>query len=171
MAHAPTTHGHADHTHNPYETHPHVAPLSTYLAVFGVLLVLTVVTVWVSTLGLPSTTSILVAMAVAVVKGTLVIFYFMHLKDDVKFHWVVLGSAFWFLAIFFGFTLIDLDSRGMVNPIQDNGVPGQAKSYSGEGGHHDAEVKPGAAPADHEKAGGNTHADPHAGDGHGAGGH
>ena len=99
---------HADHEG------PHVSPLSTYLGVYFALLILTVATVGVSYLGLPSTISIVVAMAVASVKATLVCAWFMHLLHDSKLNILLFFSAFWFMGIFFVFTVSDLSYRDRV---------------------------------------------------------
>ena len=82
---------------------PHVSPLSVYYTVFGSLIVLTFVTVGVSHLGLPPTLSIIVAMAVATLKATLVGTWFMHLLHDTKFNVLVFLASFWFMAVFFIF--------------------------------------------------------------------
>ena len=95
-------------------------PLSTYYKVYGALLVLTVITVGVSMAGLPSTLSIVVAMIVAMVKATVVATWFMHLNHDTPFNRLVFGSALFFLAIFFTFTVFDLGSRGSVLEVTDN---------------------------------------------------
>ena len=82
----------------------HVTPLSTYFTVFGSLIVLTFVTVGVSELGLPATLSIIVAMAVALVKATLVATWFMHLIHDTKLNIALFLASIWFMSIFFIFT-------------------------------------------------------------------
>jgi len=98
-------HSHSEH---------HVTPLSTYFTVFGSLIVLTFVTVGVSELGLPSTLSIIVAMAVALVKATLVATWFMHLIHDTKLNISLFLASLWFMSIFFIFTTFDMASRSNV---------------------------------------------------------
>ena len=92
----------------------HITPLSTYFTVFGSLIVLTFVTVGVSELGLPPTLSIIVAMAVALVKATLVATWFMHLIHDTKLNIALFLASIWFMSIFFIFTTFDMASRGNV---------------------------------------------------------
>lgn len=94
----------------------HVLPLKTYFAVFGSLLVLTVLTVLVSVIGLPAPASIIVAMVVAAVKATLVVLWFMHLKFDDRFYSLIFIVSLFFLVLFFVFTSMDVLSRGQVNP-------------------------------------------------------
>jgi len=108
------------HAHDHGHDGPHITPMSVYLGIYGTLLVLTVVTVGVSYLGLPSTPSLLVAMGVALVKATLVAAFFMHLLHDEKFNIFVFIAAFWFAASFFTFVFIDLSSRGDIMKVQDN---------------------------------------------------
>ena len=99
--------GHDAHEH-------HVTPLSTYYLVFGSLIVLTFVTVGVSYLGLPPSISIIVAMAVASVKATLVGTWFMHLIHETKFNILLFLSSIWFIGAFFLFTSLDFMTRDRV---------------------------------------------------------
>ena len=99
---------------------PHISPLSTYYSVFGALIVLTFVTVGVSHLGLPPVLSIVVAMAVATCKATLVCAWFMHLLHDTKFNILLFLAAFWFIGVFFIFTSFDLMSRDRVMKSSDS---------------------------------------------------
>ena len=110
------------HHDNPDNFHVHITPLKTYYTVFGALLFLTIVTVGVSYAGLPATASIVVAMAVAAVKASLVGAWFMHLKYDTKFNVMCFLSAFWFVGLFFIFTTIDLGSRDSIMAISGNRV-------------------------------------------------
>ncbi len=95
---------------------PHVLPLKVYFIVFASLMVLTVVTVGVSLLGLPPVPSIIAAILVAAVKATIVAVFFMHLIAEDKFYSVILVSTVFFMLLFFGLTLLDMDSRGFKNP-------------------------------------------------------
>ena len=99
--------------------HEHM-PLKTYFIIYGALLCLTVVTVGVSVIGLPSTLSIVVAMCVAAVKGVLVATWFMHLKYDRKFNVFIFVASFWFMAVFFIFTMTDISSRGDILAVTGN---------------------------------------------------
>lgn len=95
---------------------PHVLPLKTYFAVFGALLVLTVLTVVVSVIGLPQPAAIIVAMVVALIKASLVVLWFMHLKYDDRFYSLIFVISIFFLVLFFVFTSMDVFTRGQVNP-------------------------------------------------------
>jgi len=71
-----------------------------YITVFVTLMVLTVVTVSVSYLDLPVPLAVTVALLVAIVKGSLVACYFMHLVSEKKLIYAVLVlTAAFFVAL------------------------------------------------------------------------
>jgi len=72
--------------------------VKVYLMVLLALAVLTVVTVGVSYLRLPTGAAILVALVIASVKGSLVACYFMHLISENKVIYSLLVLCFLFLA-------------------------------------------------------------------------
>lgn len=84
----------------------HITPVSLLLGIFALLIVLTVLTVAVTFVDLGSA-NIWIALGVAVVKAGLVALYFMHLRYDAPFNGLILVSAFLFLAIFIGISLMD----------------------------------------------------------------
>jgi cytochrome c oxidase subunit 4 len=98
---------------------PHVTPLKVYFGIFGSLICLTFVTVGVSYLGLPPSLSIIVAMAAATVKATLVSLWFMHMLHDTKFNISLFLASIWFIGIFFVFTTLDMASRDKVLKSSD----------------------------------------------------
>jgi len=103
---------------------PHVTSLQVYLGIFGALLVLTVLTVYVSAAELfHGWTSIGVAMGIAIVKASLVATIFMHMKWDRKFNVIVFLSSLWFAGLFFTFTWFDLSNRTRVHDIQQHNLP------------------------------------------------
>ena len=71
-----------------------------YITVFVTLMVLTIVTVAISRLHLSVPVAVTVALAVAVIKGSLVACYFMHLVSEKKLIYAVLGlTAVFFVAL------------------------------------------------------------------------
>jgi cytochrome c oxidase subunit 4 len=87
----------------------------TYMMVFGGLLVLTLVTVGVKYLHLPVVPAILVALAIAMVKGSLVACYFMHLISERKLILILLlATVFFFFGVLLGPTLTELNE---INPL------------------------------------------------------
>jgi cytochrome c oxidase subunit 4 len=89
----------------------HIAAKSTYYAIFGTLLLLTGATIAVAFVNL-GPLNFPVALGIAVLKATLVVLFFMHLKYSSKLTKMVVGLALFFLGIMFTLTLTDYLSRG-----------------------------------------------------------
>ncbi len=102
---------------HPHEVHEHVSPVSLYNKIIGILFVLTALTYAVSFADLGAA-SLTVAMLVALVKASLVVGYFMHLKYDDRYHLFVFLGTIIFVGIFFGFTMYDMDARNRLNEEQ-----------------------------------------------------
>ena len=104
------------HAHHADLGHEHVTPLGVYFGIFGALMALSAITVAVAWVDL-GTLNVLVALGVAVLKATLVVLYFMHLKYSSKLTWIVLGAGLFWLAILLSITMVDYLTRGwMVSP-------------------------------------------------------
>jgi cytochrome c oxidase subunit 4 len=74
--------------------------VKVYLIVFAALAALTIVTVGISYLHLPTHWAILFALLVATVKGSLVACYFMHLISERKvIYWILLICVFFFAVL------------------------------------------------------------------------
>ena len=88
-----------------------VVPRKTYLAVWAVLLVLLGATVAVSYIHLgwfnPAA-----AVGIAGVKATIIILYFMHVRQSPRLIWVFVGAGFFWLSILFALTFGDYLTRG-----------------------------------------------------------
>ena len=88
----------------------HVVPKWIYFAVFIALIILTWVTALVSRIDL-GRWNIFVALAIAVIKASLVVLFFMHVRYSTRLTWaVVIGSIFWF-AILIALTMGDYLTR------------------------------------------------------------
>lgn len=91
---------------------PHISPLSTYLKVAAALFALTILTVvahqFKVQLGVFASA---VAFLIALVKATLVVLWFMHLKDDNNMNRAIFGSAFAFLFLLWVLTELDIITR------------------------------------------------------------
>jgi cytochrome c oxidase subunit 4 len=99
--------------HETYSGHAaphHQAPLAAYFIVFAALMVLTIVTVWVSRIDLGAMNT-LVAMAIAVVKATVVILWFMHVIHSPRLTWIVVLASFLWLAVMFVLLFSDYLTR------------------------------------------------------------
>ncbi|MFP5247365.1 MAG: cytochrome C oxidase subunit IV family protein, partial [Thermoanaerobaculia bacterium] len=74
--------------------------------------VLTILTVWVSRIDLGHGMNTLVAMAIAIVKATVVILWFMHVIHSPRMTWIVVISSFLWLAVMFALFYSDYLTRG-----------------------------------------------------------
>jgi cytochrome c oxidase subunit 4 len=91
---------------HPHKPAHHVVPVGVYLLVFGALLLLTFVTVIVAEhdFGRLNTP---IALTIAIVKATLVILFFMHVKYSSRLTWLVAGASFIWLAMLLGGVVSD----------------------------------------------------------------
>ena len=85
----------------------HVVPMSILIGVAASLMVLTVITVTVTTWDFGGRINLVVAMSIAVVKGSLVALYFMHLKWDKPFNGVIFVTSLALLGLFLGLAILD----------------------------------------------------------------
>jgi len=90
---------------------PHVVPVKTYLTIFAALMIFTAITVAVAFVDLGPLNNI-VMLLIAVVKATLVVLFFMHVRYSTRLIPVVAVGGFLWLLILFGFTMSDYLSRG-----------------------------------------------------------
>jgi cytochrome c oxidase subunit 4 len=89
-----TTGGHVEHVE-------HHLPKSLYFAIFGALMILTALTVGLAFVNL-GLFNIVVALTVAIVKASLVVMFFMHLKYESHLTKVVLGAGVFWLVLLLG---------------------------------------------------------------------
>jgi cytochrome c oxidase subunit 4 len=120
----------------------HVSPKSTYYAIFGALMVLTMVTVAVAYQPLGAW-NFPVAIAIAITKATLVILFFMHAKYSSRLTKLFVGTAFFFLLVMLALTMSDNLTRGW-------------RTYSGGAGGAGYGVRQ-AIPARSAPSGGSQH--------------
>jgi cytochrome c oxidase subunit 4 len=95
------------HHHDDHHGISHTASIKVLVGTGGALLVLTLVTVLATKVDFGASINLGIAMFIAVVKATLVVLFFMHLKYDKLFHTVIFLSAILAAALFVGFTLMD----------------------------------------------------------------
>lgn len=92
------------------QTQHHGPGYGLFIAIWGALMAFTAITVFVSTIHF-GFLNVVVAMTIASIKASLVVFFFMHLKyENLTFKTMVL-VAFVILAIFIGFTFFDTAYR------------------------------------------------------------
>ena len=99
----------------------HVVPLWLLAAVFGSLLVLTGLTVAVAHVDLGNL-NLYLALAIATLKASLVVLFFMHLFWDRPFNAMIFVGCLLFVSLFIGITLTDLRA----NRASDIGGEGSA---------------------------------------------
>jgi cytochrome c oxidase subunit IV len=98
----------------------HVVPLRMYFGIFAALMALTAATVWAAfqDFGILNT---VVALGIAILKATLVILYFMHVRYSSGLVRISAAIGFVFLVILIGYVAADVASRGWMPapvPIQ-----------------------------------------------------
>jgi cytochrome c oxidase subunit 4 len=89
----------------------HVSPVRVYVLVFLALMLGTAITVWAAYLDLGALNNV-VMLGIAVVKATLVVLYFMHVRHSSRMTTVTVLSGVFFLLILFGLLLSDYSTRG-----------------------------------------------------------
>ncbi|HEX8130003.1 MAG TPA: cytochrome C oxidase subunit IV family protein [Pyrinomonadaceae bacterium] len=93
----------------------HIVSKKLYFVIFGALMVLTALTVWVANIDLGSEKlNTVVALAIAVTKAVLVVLYFMHVRYSSRLTWVVVAGGFLWLIIMVGLTMSDYLTRGFL---------------------------------------------------------
>lgn len=96
-------------------TTPHAEKLGVYLAIFGALMVLTIITVFAAEWDLGAWSNV-VALGIATLKATLVVLFFMHVRHSTRLIKLTAVAGFFWLLLMFGFTLADYMSRGWLGP-------------------------------------------------------
>jgi cytochrome c oxidase subunit 4 len=114
------------HIHKVVGPEPHILPVRVYWIVFGCLLALTALTVYVAEFDF-GTMSTAVALLVASTKATLVLAVFMHLWFDNKFFTLVFATTMVFLSLFVLFCVMDEGSRSLIDPQRSNFLPRDEK--------------------------------------------
>ncbi len=107
----------------------HISPKSTYIGIFGALMVCTILTVLAAFTNLGNL-NFPVAIAIAVFKASLVVLFFMHVKYASKLTKLMVGVAFFFLGIMLTLTLTDYLSRGWFTSTRRTAAAGAIVSLS-----------------------------------------
>jgi cytochrome c oxidase subunit IV len=89
----------------------HLVPRRTYFIVFGILIAMTILTTWAASWDIPSPWNTVLALAIAIFKGSLVILFFMHVKYSSNLTRVAVVAGFFWLAILLVLTLSDILTR------------------------------------------------------------
>ena len=93
----------------------HIVSKKVYFVIFGALIVGTLLTAWVAFRDLDhilfTGANTVVALTIAVIKATLVVLYFMHVRYSTRLTWVIVIAGFFWLGILFSLTMADYMSR------------------------------------------------------------
>lgn len=115
----------SEHTHT-----EHIVKPGTYLVIITTLLALTGVTVYAAYVNLGKY-NIVVALAIATVKATFVVLFFMHAKYSPRRTQLVIVAGIFWLALLLFMTLSDyisrIDYRGVRSPFTQVTVPGNLR--------------------------------------------
>lgn len=90
----------------------HISPKSVYYSVFAALMVLTVLTVGAAFVNL-GIFNFPVALGIAVIKATLVVLFFMHVRYSSRLTKLVVATSLFFLFILLAETFMDYATRGL----------------------------------------------------------
>jgi cytochrome c oxidase subunit IV len=130
--------------HEDGHVHAHISSLRFYVVIFFALIGFTLLTVAASDIPL-GRLNLVVAVAIASMKASLVLLFFMHLRYDSKFYSMILVVAVLFIGIFFAYTMNDTERRGEID--LDQGVKVLAATgLSAPGGVPEVVPAPSGAP-------------------------
>ena len=100
------------------DDHHHIVPLKTYYIIFGLLMLFLLITVGAAEFDFAERVgqnfawmNIIVALAIAVVKATLIVMYFMHVKFSGRLIALFAVAAYFFVGIMFLMTYGDYLTR------------------------------------------------------------
>jgi len=95
----------------------HIVQPRVYITIFLALMVGTGLTVLAAKADFPGPLNVIVALTIAVIKATLVVLYFMHVRYSSRLIWLVIGSALFWLAILFALAISDYWTRTWLPPL------------------------------------------------------
>lgn len=102
------------HSASEHSAEHHLVPLKYYYGVFGLLMALTALTVYVASFDLEhiwGPLNIIVAMTIAVIKATAVVMIFMHVRWSSKLTQLIIVSGIFWLVILLVLTYTDYSVR------------------------------------------------------------
>ena len=110
----------------------HIAPVRSYVLIFALLMIFTAITVVVAFINL-GPLNFPVAISIAIVKATLVILFFMHVKYSSQLTKMIIGTGLFFLLVMFSLTMTDYLSRGWrteaLGPRPQRSAPSQGAAH------------------------------------------
>ena len=127
------------------DTHAHVVPPRVYVGIFAALMVFTALTTWVAFIDL-GVLNVVIMLAIAGVKASLVVLWFMHARyESVLTRVAIVGAVFWLLVLIV-ISASDVFIRARPEVVAPLGIgPTRVLGAAGsEGGHRNP--SPVAAP-------------------------
>ena len=95
----------------------HIVQPRVYIVIFLSLMLGTTLTVIAAFYDFPGPLNVVVALTIAVIKATLVVLYFMHVRYSGRLIWLVIFSALFWLGIMFALTVSDYWTRNWLAPL------------------------------------------------------
>jgi cytochrome c oxidase subunit IV len=95
----------------------HIVQPRIYIVIFLALMVGTALTLLAAFYDFPGPLNAVVALTIAVVKATLVVLYFMHVRYSGRLIWLVIVAALLWLVIMFAITFSDYWTRAWQPPF------------------------------------------------------
>ena len=95
----------------------HIVQPRIYIVIFLALMVGTALTLLAAFYDFPGPLNAVVALTIAVVKATLVVLYFMHVRYSGRLVWLVIVAALLWLVIMFAITFSDYWTRAWQPPF------------------------------------------------------
>lgn len=89
----------------------HIVSVKVYLMIFLSLMLGTALTIWAGLQDFPGPMNVVIALTIAVIKATLVVLYFMHVRYSSRLIWVIFASALFWMGILFALTFSDYWTR------------------------------------------------------------
>jgi cytochrome c oxidase subunit 4 len=89
----------------------HIVHPRVYLTIFLALMAGTFLTVVAAKRDFPGPLNAVIALTIAVVKATLVVLYFMHVRYSPRLIWLVIAAALFWMALLFALTISDYSTR------------------------------------------------------------
>ena len=90
----------------------HIVPVRVYVMIVLALMAGTALTIWAGLQDFPGQLNVIIALTIAVIKATLVVLYFMHVRYSSRLIWVIFASALFWMGILFALTFSDYWTRG-----------------------------------------------------------
>ncbi len=107
----------------------HIVSVKIYITIFLALMAGTAITVWAGLQDFPGPMNVIIALTIAVIKATLVVLYFMHVRYSARLIWVIVASALFWLGILFALTFSDYWSREWLKASLPSVPPPGTTSY------------------------------------------